>query len=368
MFTLIRTTSYFVFTALSIMALGTPLLAHHLFEAEGPQQGYSPHGGRDPIGIPEFRTRWWRAGLRRLIGGREPRSVMGSSIKFSFCLFVLASALSAASDFGAISGKVTDWKGVPIPRAFIQAKNASGAEFRATSTAAGSYTLTELPVGVYQVSITSHGMKPYEKQNVVVSASQDLRVDARLEDYQGLNTLTATLALPDVAKDSQMKNPQSEDIISTLTTSTSSDQLVQTVKITMKAKISAPIEAVFEALLEEIGPRYQGPNGVSLRLKLEPWPGGRWLRDYGNNTGYFWAQVQSIMPPTLLELYGPMFMSSPVTSQVQFRLTTENSATEISLVYGTLGEIPLAFRDGTHLNERWKVILASVRDNAERRR
>ena len=177
-----------------------------------------------------------------------------------------------------------------------------------------------------------------------------------------------TLALPDVAKDTQMKNPQSEDIISTLTTSTSSDQLVQTVKITMKAKISAPIEAVFEALLEEIGPRYQGPNGVSLRLKLEPWPGGRWLRDYGNNTGYFWAQVQSIMPPTLLELYGPMFMSSPVTSQVQFRLTTENSATEISLVYGTLGEIPLAFRDGTHLNERWKVILASVRDNAERRR
>jgi hypothetical protein len=114
---------------------------------------------------------------------------MGSSIKLSFCLFVLASALSAASDFGAISGTVTDWNGVPISRAFIQAKKASGAEFRATSTAAGSYTLTELPVGAYQISITSSGMKPYEKQNVVVSASQDVRVDARLEDYQGLNTL-----------------------------------------------------------------------------------------------------------------------------------------------------------------------------------
>jgi len=34
MFTLIKTTSYFVFTALGFMALGTPLLAHHFFEAE----------------------------------------------------------------------------------------------------------------------------------------------------------------------------------------------------------------------------------------------------------------------------------------------------------------------------------------------
>jgi hypothetical protein len=136
----------------------------------------------------------------------------------------------------------------------------------------------------------------------------------------------------------------------------------------MKIKILAPIEAVFGALLEEIGSRYQGPGGASLGLKIEPWPGGRWFRDYGNNTGYLWAHVQSIMPPTLLELYGPMFMSSPVMSQVQFRLTTESTETVISLTHGALGEIPLTFRDGIHLNDRWRVILGSVRSNAEKHR
>lgn len=164
-----------------------------------------------------------------------------------------------------------------------------------------------------------------------------------------------------------MKNLQSEEIKSTLTTATSSDQLVQTFKITMKTQVSAPAEAVFGALLEEIGPRYQGPTGASLRLSVEPWPGGRWFRDYGNNTGYCWALVQSIMPPTLLELYGPMFMSSPVTSQVRFRLRIENAMTEVSLEHDARGDIPLAFRDGTHLDERWKAILTSVRANAERR-
>ena len=57
----------------------------------------------------------------------------------------------------------------------------------------------------------------------------------------------------------------------------------------------------------------QLPEGASLSLKLEAWPGGRWYRDLGNNTGHFWGHVQAIKPPTLLEICGPLMMSYPAS-------------------------------------------------------
>ena len=48
-----------------------------------------------------------------------------------------------------------------------------------------------------------------------------------------------------------------------------------------------------------------------MSMKIEPWPGGRWYRDLGNNTGHFWGHVQAIKPPALLEICGPLFMSLP---------------------------------------------------------
>ena len=41
-------------------------------------------------------------------------------------------------------------------------------------------------------------------------------------------------------------------------------------------------------------------------MKIEPWPGGRWYRDLGNNAGHLWGHVQVIKPPTLLEICGPL--------------------------------------------------------------
>jgi hypothetical protein len=73
-------------------------------------------------------------------------------------------------------------------------------------------------------------------------------------------------------------------------------------------------------------------------------PGGRWYRDLGGNAEYFWAHGQSIKPPTLLEFYGPLFMSSPPISQVQFRLVAEAELVRVSMVHRVLGQIPAVFR------------------------
>jgi hypothetical protein len=50
---------------------------------------------------------------------------------------------------------------------------------------------------------------------------------------------------------------------------------------------------------------------------IEPWPGGRWYRDLGNETGHLSGHAQVIKPPTLLEFNGPMFMSFPAVNHVQ---------------------------------------------------
>ena len=86
-------------------------------------------------------------------------------------------------------------------------------------------------------------------------------------------------------------------------------------------EIEAPVQIAFEALLEQLGPAASMPDGTSMPMVLEPRPGGRWYRDLGEGAGHFWATVQVIKPPTLIELNGPLFMSYPAISHVQYRLT-----------------------------------------------
>jgi hypothetical protein len=74
-------------------------------------------------------------------------------------------------------------------------------------------------------------------------------------------------------------------------------------------------------------------------MNLEAWPGGRWFRDLGDNNGHFWAHVQAIKRPTLLEFSGPLFMSYGAVSNVQYRLSQENGGTLIKFHHKALGVI-----------------------------
>ena len=78
-----------------------------------------------------------------------------------------------------------------------------------------------------------------------------------------------------------------------------SEQAIHILEITKNEEIAAPVEIVFETLLEHLGPRHETAKDWPLPMKLEPWPGGRWYRDLGNSTGHFWGHVQVIKPPTL---------------------------------------------------------------------
>ncbi|MFY9855805.1 MAG: SRPBCC domain-containing protein, partial [Terracidiphilus sp.] len=73
-----------------------------------------------------------------------------------------------------------------------------------------------------------------------------------------------------------------------------------TLNIAQEIHVNASLSVTFDALLEQIGPRNETPDGTSLQMKIEPWPGGRWYRDLGDNNGHLWGHVQAIKRPTLL--------------------------------------------------------------------
>jgi uncharacterized protein YndB with AHSA1/START domain len=141
-------------------------------------------------------------------------------------------------------------------------------------------------------------------------------------------------------------------------------QALETIEVRKTEEIAAPIETVWKALLEQMGPAFETDTGSPMPMTLEPWPGGRWVRDLGKDTGHLWGHVQVIKAPALLEITGPMFMSYPVVSHVQYRLTADGGRTRLELVHRAFGQIIPAHRDG--VVKGWTYILGKVRERAER--
>jgi uncharacterized protein YndB with AHSA1/START domain len=149
-----------------------------------------------------------------------------------------------------------------------------------------------------------------------------------------------------------------------MTTATTPQQSVESLEIIKKIEIAAPIEIVFDSLLAELGPAGQMPDGKPFPLKLEPWPGGRWYRDLGNDSGHFWGHVQVIKPPTLLEITGPMPMSYPAINHIQYRLEAQGDGTRLTLHHRAMGLLSSDHRDG--MPKGWEHKLECVRKIAER--
>jgi hypothetical protein len=141
------------------------------------------------------------------------------------------------------------------------------------------------------------------------------------------------------------------------------EQTVQTFEIVKHEEIAAPIGIVFETILEQMGPLNSTPERA-MPMKLEAWPGGRWFRDLGDNAGHFWGVVQAIKSPSLLEICGPLFMSTPATSNVQYRLTEENGLTHVRFVHRAMGWIGEGDRG---VEGGWANMMTRIRTAAEKR-
>jgi hypothetical protein len=97
----------------------------------------------------------------------------------SACLLI-SGALFAQSDLGTISGFVKDPSGGTIAGAKVTIQNKSGVERQATTNESGYYTITNVPPGLYTVSVDVSGFKRFQSNEDKLDPSANLVVDATL--------------------------------------------------------------------------------------------------------------------------------------------------------------------------------------------
>jgi hypothetical protein len=135
-----------------------------------------------------------------------------------------------------------------------------------------------------------------------------------------------------------------------------------TLNVTQEIHVRASLDTTFGALLEQLGPYNEVGEGKSMPMVIEAWPGGRWFRDLGEGNGHYWGTVQAIKRPTLLEICGPLFMSHPVTNNLQYRLSEVQGGTLIKFHHSAFGLLVEADRN---VQNGWKYIHEQVVRRAE---
>src|SRR5436190_14526430 len=109
---------------------------------------------------------------------------MRVSMLLAFVVLV-STAVFGQTFRGTILGTVTDTSGAVISGAKIEAKNIATGLLRTTQTSAdGSYSIPELPLGTYTVTVSQSGFQTSVTTSVVVDVATERRVDAALKTGQ----------------------------------------------------------------------------------------------------------------------------------------------------------------------------------------
>ena len=103
-----------------------------------------------------------------------------------FCVVLVATfaciSISGQTIFGRISGAVVDSTGAVVPDAAVTVTNiATNAARTATTDESGFYTVTNLPVGNYTISVERQGFKKANQTDNVLAADTRLTVNFTLE-------------------------------------------------------------------------------------------------------------------------------------------------------------------------------------------
>jgi len=97
-------------------------------------------------------------------------------------LVVATATLFAQAGRGAIAGRVTTDQGDPAAGVAVQVKDAAGKISSAVASKNGEYRLTNLPAGMYEISVPQMGLRTarYAQPNVGVEAGKTLKLDIML--------------------------------------------------------------------------------------------------------------------------------------------------------------------------------------------
>jgi hypothetical protein len=99
----------------------------------------------------------------------------------ALCAAAVAELFGQAAT-GVITGTITDPAGAVVPGAPVEVRNIeTGVVYSTVATNAGDYTVAQLPVGTYEVTVKAPGFKTYTHSNLQVQAAGVLRDNPTLE-------------------------------------------------------------------------------------------------------------------------------------------------------------------------------------------
>src|SRR5271168_4378291 len=116
------------------------------------------------------------------LGGEK---IMRLRMILAALVVLTATALIAQTFRGTILGTVTDASGAVISGATVKVHNANtGLDRTAQTNADGSYTVSELQIGTYTVTISQSGFQTSVTNSVAVDVAGERRVDIALKPGQ----------------------------------------------------------------------------------------------------------------------------------------------------------------------------------------
>ena len=142
-------------------------------------------------------TSSFRSSFQRVLQtstSRERRTIrlLLSAIALIFLLVCLPVA-SAQSDRGSLTGVVSDSKGSVIQKAAVSMRNAdTGEQYKTATTDTGSFTLSSLPAGKYDLHVEAPGFKGYEQNGITISVAEAALQNVTLSIGSVTETVTVT--------------------------------------------------------------------------------------------------------------------------------------------------------------------------------
>jgi len=159
-----------------------------------------------------------------------PRRFLLSALTIAMigCLAGSPSLRAQGITTGSIAGAVADPQGSMIPHASIDAlQNATGASFHGESGVDGSFTLHDLPVGVYSVTIQNGSFLPLKVTSVQVNAGGTTQIGTQKLSLGATATVTVEAGAPLLeTTQAQVSTVFDSEAISSLPLNTNFDNLV----------------------------------------------------------------------------------------------------------------------------------------------
>ena len=113
---------------------------------------------------------------------------------FALSLLVFTAGFAHGQTVQAtVTGTITDTTGAVIAGAPIELKNLeNGQVYTAASSTTGNFNVSQLPIGDYDLTVTSSGFKTYSHKQFHLSAGQIMREDILLEIGKASESVTVT--------------------------------------------------------------------------------------------------------------------------------------------------------------------------------